>query len=195
MLLVATCFVEHAGAFVHLRPVTMERIRSDVNSKNDGLHRLHTPSTSMVQSKVSMRDKSRSIAEQEYHFEDHDTHPLGADDSRLSRLDFGLRLGAASAALLLSGPRASSADGAADLADAASDTAEEVAQVESPVASSASPVSAPDTGPLRDLGFEVPYTGKALPLNKFLGGKATLVVNPKIDDPESLHQVCMCVGE
>lgn len=42
---------------------------------------------------------------------------------------------------------------------------------------------------LKDMGLEVPYTGKSLPLNKFLGGKATLVVNPKIDDPESLHQV------
>ncbi|CAM9145126.1 unnamed protein product [Discosporangium mesarthrocarpum] len=36
--------------------------------------------------------------------------------------------------------------------------------------------------------FQVPYTGKSLPLNKFLG-KATLVVNPKIDDPESLKQM------
>lgn len=42
---------------------------------------------------------------------------------------------------------------------------------------------------LKDMGLEVPYTGKSLPLNKFLGGKATLVVNPKIDDPESLHQM------
>lgn len=42
---------------------------------------------------------------------------------------------------------------------------------------------------LRDLGLEVPYTGKSLPLDRFLGSKATLVVNPKIDDPESLTQV------
>lgn len=51
------------------------------------------------------------------------------------------------------------------------------------------PAPAREAVPLRDMGLEVSYTGKSLPLNKFLGSKATLVVNPKLDDPESLHQV------
>ena len=42
---------------------------------------------------------------------------------------------------------------------------------------------------MRDMGIEIPYIGKPVPLNKFLGSKATLVVNPKLDDPESLQQV------
>lgn len=59
-----------------------------------------------------------------------------------------------------------------------------------PVAEAQSADASPKpTTTLRDLGLEVPYTGKSLPLDRFLGSKATLVVNPKIDDPESLTQV------
>jgi len=37
--------------------------------------------------------------------------------------------------------------------------------------------------------FSVPYNGKEVELGKFLGSKATLIVNTKIDDPASLQQM------
>ena len=107
--------------------------------------------------------------------EDHDL--FGA----MNRLDFGFELGAAGAAMLLrSMTREASADEGISAASGGGDS--------TPVAIEAAAPPAPNSS-LRDLGFEVPYTGKSVPLSKFLGSKATLVVNPKIDDPESLTQV------
>lgn len=116
-------------------------------------------------------------------------HEEGGDRSS-TRLDFGVGLGATAAAVLLGGRsrQALAEDVVAEGGEgAASATA---AAVSTGPVDAAPVVAAAVEGPaLRDLGFEVPYTGKMVPLNKFIGAKATLVVNPKIDDPESLHQV------
>lgn len=126
----------------------------------------------------------------------------GSGSGASTRLEFGAGLGAAAAAMVLggataAGPRPALAEdtsntvagdaSAAVVAEAAQEVPLEVA---APAAAAASPA---ETRPLRELGFEVPYTGKSVPLSKFLGSRATLVVNPKIDDPESLHQVCCVV--
>eukprot|EP00904_Undaria_pinnatifida_P002745 jgi/Undpi1/12471/HiC_scaffold_5.g02142.m1 len=116
-------------------------------------------------------------------------HEEGGDRSS-TRLDFGVGLGATAAAVLLGGRsrQALAEDVVAEGGEgAASATA---AAVSTGPVDAAPVVAAAVEGPaLRDLGFEVPYTGKMVPLNKFIGAKATLVVNPKIDDPESLHQM------
>lgn len=130
----------------------------------------------------------------------------GGGSGASTRREFGAGLGAAAAALVLgggttaAGPRSVLAEEDSSTAAVAGDDATvvvaEAAQEASPEAA-APAVAAPaaETRPLRDLGFEVPYTGKSVPLSKFLGSRATLVVNPKIDDPESLHQVWLwCVS-
>lgn len=101
-------------------------------------------------------------------------------------------MGATAVAVLMGGyPRQALAEDAAVEGGEGAATAAPTVVAASAEQAEAAPVvaAAVDTPALRDLGFEVPYTGKMVPLNKFLGGKATLVVNPKIDDPESLHQV------
>lgn len=99
----------------------------------------------------------------------------------MTRLDFGVGLTATGVSMLFGAvPKQASADESTAVSETVRDP--------SPVGTE--PASRPTEEPsLRDLGFEVPYTGKSLPLSKFLGSKATLVVNPKIDDPESLNQV------
>lgn len=111
-----------------------------------------------------------------------------------TRLEFGAGLGAAAAAAVALGGRIGNA--LAEDSTTAGDTATVIvtaaAEEAAPVAAAATTAPAaspPETRPLRDLGFEVPYTGKSVPLSKFLGSRATLVVNPKLDDPEALHQV------
>lgn len=132
--------------------------------------------------RLSMRDASHgSDSRGARETPDHDLDGL-------SRLDFGVRLGAGAALLLGSGPQHALAEEDAAVVDTDGGTVAAEA--------AAMPAAAPGAISLRDLGFEVPYTGKSFPLSKFLGSKATLVVNPKIDDPESLHQVrvfCVCV--
>lgn len=123
----------------------------------------------------------------------------GSSSGASTRLEFGAGLGAAAAAVMLggataAGPRPALAeDTITSVAeDSAAAVVAEVAQEAPPeVATPAAAASPAETRPLRELGFEVPYTGKSVPLSKFLGSRATLVVNPKIDDPESLHQVCV----
>lgn len=108
-----------------------------------------------------------------------------------TRLEFGAGLGAAAAAVVLGGGRIGNAlaeDSGADAAATATVTA--AAEEAAPAAAAVATPPPAETRPLRDLGFEVPYTGKSVPLSKFLGSRATLVVNPKLDDPEALHQVC-----
>lgn len=100
----------------------------------------------------------------------------------MTRLDFGVGLSATGLAMLF---------GAIPTAQALADESTAVSENDrdpSPVVTETASRPAEEPS-LRDLGFEVPYTGKSLPLSKFLGSKATLVVNPKIDDPESLNQV------
>lgn len=120
------------------------------------------------------------------------------EDSRetSTRREFGAGLGAAAAAIMLGGRNALAEDSSTAVAsDAAAAGVAEAAQQAQPEfeAPAAAASTAAETPPLRDLGFEVPYTGKSVPLSKFLGSRATLVVNPKLDDPESLHQVCLCL--
>lgn len=110
-------------------------------------------------------------------------------DRGLTRRAFGLSVGAAAGTALLL-PRQVFAEEEAIVAGDDAPIAAEVSETVAPAVASA----APETPPLRDLGFEVPYTGKSVPLSKFLGSRATLVVNPKIDDPESLQQVCFEKG-
>lgn len=123
----------------------------------------------------------------------------GSSSGASTRLEFGAGLGAAAAAIVLggttAGPRPALAEdtSTAVAGDAAAAGVAEAAQEAAPVEVAAPAAPVAETRPLRDLGFEVPYTGKSVPLSKFLGSRATLVVNPKIDDPESLHQVCWCV--
>ncbi len=111
-----------------------------------------------------------------------------------TRLEFGVGMGAAAAAIVLGGTTTGPKRGLAEdagVAEAAQGIAPEVA---APEAAAAAPAAAAaEAVPLRDMGIEVPYTGKSVPLSKFLGSRATLVVNPKIDDPESLHQVRCCL--
>lgn len=112
-----------------------------------------------------------------------------------TRLEFSKGLGAAAAAALVLGNgivNAAAEDSANPAADAAKITGTGGAEEAAPVAAATSPATAPPTESplLRELGLEVPYTGKSYPLTKFLGSRATLVVNPKLDDPEALHQVC-----
>lgn len=115
---------------------------------------------------------------------DHNSRPP------LTRGEFGrIALGSAST-LILSGiagalPQPAFAEGA----PIPTDDAAEAAKAAVPATGGGGEASAAPIA-LRDMGIKVPYTGKSLPLDKFLGSKATLVVNPKIDDPESLHQVC-----
>ncbi|CBJ48820.1 Glutathione peroxidase [Ectocarpus siliculosus] len=104
-----------------------------------------------------------------------------------TRLEFGSGLGAAAAAIVIGGTSARGAlaeDTTGDAATAVVATAG--AEGAAPAASPAATETKPS---LRELGFEVPYTGKSVPLNKFLGSRATLVVNGKLDDPEALHQM------
>lgn len=167
--------------------------------KNGGdarLQRIRAPNTSSSSSsRAQLCLHSSSITE--YQHEQHDTTVHVQDSSTrqapLTRGEFGrIALGTAGAASVfaLGGgagglPRSAFAEGteAGDVAAAAT-----AAPAEEPP-----PAVATEGGgslvALRDMGLEVPYTGKSLPLSKFLGSKATLVVNPKIDDPESLHQV------
>eukprot|EP00752_Nemacystus_decipiens_P009946 g8869.t1 len=130
-------------------------------------------------------------------------HTNGSSSGASTRLEFGAGLGVAAAAMMFGGATAAgprlvlaedTSTSTAGAGDAAAAGVAEAAQ-ENP-AEAAAPTPAPpaaaspaETRPLRDLGFEVPYTGKSMPLSKFLGSRATLVVNPKIDDPESLHQM------
>lgn len=130
----------------------------------------------------------------------------GGRQGASTRLEFGVGLGAAAAAVVLGGTTAAAvaediSTANADAATSAAITAavtegaaeEATAAAATPEVATATAAAAPAPAGarplLRDLGFEVPYTGKSLPLSKFLGSGATLVVNPKIDDPESLHQV------
>lgn len=106
-------------------------------------------------------------------------------DRGLTRRAFGLSVGAAAGTALLL-PRQSFAEEEAIVAGDAAPVAAEASEAVAPAVASV----APEAPLLRDLGFEVPYTGKPVSLSKFLGSRATLVVNPKIDDPESLQQVC-----
>lgn len=99
----------------------------------------------------------------------------------MTRLDFGVGLTAAGVSMLFGAvPKQASADEIAAVSETVRDPSPVVTEMAS------QPAEEPS---LRDLGFEVSYTGKSLPLSKFLGSKATLVVNSKIDDPESLNQV------
>ncbi|CAM9340892.1 unnamed protein product [Ectocarpus sp. 4 AP-2014] len=104
-----------------------------------------------------------------------------------TRLEFGAGLGAAAAAIVMGGTSARGAlaeDATGDAATAVVATAGAEG-----AAPAASPAATETKQSLRELGFEVPYTGKLVPLNKFLGSRATLVVNGKLDDPEALHQM------
>ncbi|CAB1101228.1 unnamed protein product [Ectocarpus sp. CCAP 1310/34] len=110
----------------------------------------------------------------------------GGGGGASTRLEFGAGLGAAAAAIVMGGTSArgalaEDANGDAATAVVATAGAEGAAHAASPAATETTPS-------LRELGFEVPYTGKLVPLNKFLGSRATLVVNGKLDDPEALHQ-------
>eukprot|EP00903_Cladosiphon_okamuranus_P014278 g13261.t1 len=127
---------------------------------------------------------------------DNDDLSGGGSSDASTRLEFGAGLGAAAAAVVLGRTTATVAEDAstAVVADAAAAGVTDAAQEYSPEVAAPSPAavastSTAETRPLRELGFEVPYTGKSFPLSKFLGSRATLVVNPKIDDPESLHQM------
>ncbi|CAM9916528.1 unnamed protein product [Ectocarpus sp. 12 AP-2014] len=104
-----------------------------------------------------------------------------------TRFEFGAGLGAAAAAIVMGGTSARDAlaeDATGDAATAVVATAGAEG-----AAPAASPAATETKSSLRELGLEVPYTGKLVPLNKFLGSRATLVVNGKLDDPEALHQM------
>lgn len=129
--------------------------------------------------------------------EEHAQHVNHDRDSRppLTRGEFG-RMALGSASVVLGGiagvlPQSVSAEDAPISTD---DAAAETAKAAVPATGGGGEAAAAPVA-LRDMGLKVPYTGKSLPLDKFLGSKATLVVNPKIDDPESLHQVCMHTNE
>lgn len=189
-LVLAACWRGTSGfAPHHLAARPSAGLRSNHHGENR-LHRIHRSSSGGVQY-PSMRASTPS--------EDAvgGLETMGQEEGAgrsSTRLDFGVSLGATAAAVLMGGgyPRQALAEdaaveggeGAATVAATVVEASAEQAEA-APVAAAA----AVDTPALRDLGFEVPYTGKMVPLNKFLGGKATLVVNPKIDDPESLHQV------
>lgn len=155
-----------------------------------GRRRRSVPRLSMLKGDDSSGSDSRDVGR-------NSGDASGSSSGASTRLEFGAGVGAAAAAIMLGGLPALAEDtssavageapAAAGVAEAAQESSPEVAAP--PAAASA---SAAETRPLRDLGFEVPYTGKSLPLSKFLGSRATLVVNPKIDDPESLHQVRWC---
>lgn len=113
--------------------------------------------------------------------DDHD-NVLYHDEHVLSRRQLGSILGGLGSFAALNGVVK---DAFADEEEASSSPVDTA-----PAAGSETAEAPLRTGPLlRDMGLEVPYTGKNLPLDRFLGSKATLVVNPKIDDPESLNQV------
>lgn len=114
----------------------------------------------------------------------------GGNGGASTRLEFGVGMGAAAAAIVLGGITAGPTRALAEETGAPEATQGAVPEVTAPEAVAAAPAAAAaESVPLRDMGIEVPYTGKSVPLSKFLGSRATLVVNPKIDDPESLHQV------
>ncbi|CAN0151887.1 unnamed protein product [Scytosiphon promiscuus] len=123
--------------------------------------------------------------------------PKSSDDARIdirgasTRLEFGAGLGAAAAAAVVLGGRIGSAlaEESATAGAAAPAIVPAAAEEAAPAAAAVAAAPPAETRPLRDLGFEVPYTGKSVPLTKFLGSRATLVVNPKLDDPEALHQM------
>ena len=123
----------------------------------------------------------------------------GNNSGASTRLEFGVGMGAAAAAAFVlggttaGGPKRALADDDTGAPGAAQEATTEAAAPEA-ASAAAAPAAAEAAPPLRDLGIEVPYTGKSVPLSKFLGSRATLVVNPKIDDPESLHQVCLRDG-
>ncbi|CAM9793519.1 unnamed protein product [Choristocarpus tenellus] len=106
---------------------------------------------------------------------------VGAVNMPLSRREFGLSLASGAAGLLGLPLTSMGQEGTESVVEVQEETATAAKTV--PVATAPSVVVG-----ARDQNFQVQYTGKTLPLNKFLG-KATLVVNPKIDDPESLNQV------
>lgn len=162
-------------------------LRSNHHGENR-LHRIHRPSSGCAQY-PSMRASTPS-EDLVGGLETVGQEERGGRSS--TRLDFGASLGATAAAVLMGGyPRQALAEDAAVEGGEGATTAVATVVSASAEQAEAAPVvaAAVDSPALRDLGFEVPYTGKMVPLNKFLGGKATLVVNPKIDDPESLHQV------
>lgn len=115
-----------------------------------------------------------------------DSHELQNHEQLINRRDFGLALQCLGASAILGGlAKPALGDDEESARSNADDVVDVTKQAESATTSTVS-----QTGPLlRDMGIEVPYLGKPTPLGKFLGGKATLVVNPKIDDPESLNQV------
>ncbi|CAN0121087.1 unnamed protein product [Ectocarpus sp. 6 AP-2014] len=150
-----------------------------------GEHRLHrkTSAASGVY-RLSMQNAAGS--------QDAGSRRSSSDSSSSSsgastRLEFGSGLGAAAAAIVIGG---TSARGAL-AEDTTGDAATAVVATAGPegAAPAASPAATETKPSLRELGFEVPYTGKSVPLNKFLGNRATLVVNGKLDDPEALHQM------
>lgn len=171
----------------HLTARPSAGLRSNHHGENQ-LHRIHRPSSGGAQY-PSMRASTPS--EDAVGGLETVGHEEGGGRSS-TRLGFGASLGATAAAVLMGGyPRQALAEDAAVEGGEGAATAAATVTAASAEQAEAAPVvaAAVETPPLRDLGFEVPYTGKMVPLNKFLGSKATLVVNPKIDDPESLHQV------
>lgn len=175
----------------HLAARPSAGLRSNHHGENR-LYRIHCPSPGGVQY-PSMRASTPS--EDAVGGLELMGHEEGGGRAS-TRLDFGVSLGAIAAALLMGGyPRQALAKDAATEGGEGAATAVATVAAVSAEQAEAAPVAAAaavDAPALRDLGFEVPYAGKMVPLNKFLGGKATLVVNPKIDDPESLHQVGWC---
>lgn len=197
------CF-QGARAFAVPAGGASRYISGPSTTKKSGLHRdsILSQRTSWVSERIARRlsiheaSAGNEHAEEQKHDtdtrSDHDLHDLHevTRNGLLTRLDFGLALGGIGASVLLGTARQAFAEDV----DAPGEAAEAAPEAAVAVDTAAPPAPAPRPAvDLRSLGLEVPYTGKALPLNKFLGSKATLVVNPKLDDPESLHQVCVCV--
>lgn len=179
------CF-EHTAAFAP------SALRADsLRTNHRDVKRLHRIQQLSVSSNSVRRLLMRHMtSEAEHNCEGKRVNHDNMDSPGLTRLDFGVGLAATGAAFLLgSGPRHALAEDTASIGSEGG-TASAVVEEASPAeVVAAAPEANPDTPALRDLGFEVPYTGKSLPLSKFLGNRATLVVNPKLDDPESLQQV------
>lgn len=197
LALALACF-RQASAFV-APGATAARPEISVDMRR--LHRIEQPSLGRRRRSVPRLSmlKGDNVGELG---RDSDDLSGGGSSGAWTRLEFGAGLGAA-AAIVLGGTTAALAEdgstavagdaAAAGVAEAAQEASPEVV-APAPAPAAAASTAAAETRPLRELGFEVPYTGKSVPLSKFLGSRATLVVNPKIDDPESLHQVWWCVS-
>lgn len=202
LFLCVTCF-RHVSAFV-----PTAGLHSSNNRDRNRIHRIQPSTSSGRPQGLLMRGTQLPEEEEERSSSKNRKggfkRTIDHDNRELTRLDFGRRVGlgfAAGAALLLDagGSKHALAEDTAptSAAEGAGDAAAPTVAETAPVASetvvatptSTSAAGRPGMPPLRDMGIEIPYIGKPVPLNKFLGSKATLVVNPKLDDPESLQQV------